>query len=149
MLNEIGNLLKQNYRLYSRDLISILEEQGYSDIRPSFLEILIHLLSNEGDRIKNIGDACGLKKQTMTTHLNALEKRGYISRVENTQDKRQQGIIFTDDGMKLKFALVDSINMLEKKYISILTKLELERIKVALQNMNVKLKDRDQLSLPF
>ena len=84
----IGSLLKKIYRVYSVELMKELQSRGFNDLRPSFLEILMYLSENDGPSIKMIGKACGLKKQTMTSHLNELEKRGYITRVHSEHDKR-------------------------------------------------------------
>ncbi len=112
----IGGLLKKIYRVYSVELIKELQSRGFNDLRPSFLEILMFLADNDGPSIKLIGKACGLKKQTMTSHLNELEKRGYIKRTNSENDKREQLVSLTDYGEKFKFNLIQVTNDLEKQY---------------------------------
>ena len=101
-LSNIGNLLKKIYRIYSQSLLSMLKDRGFSDLRASFLEILSFLCESEGASIKEIGESCGLKKQTMTSHLNELENRGYIKRTTGLVDKRKQKIFLTEYGEKFK-----------------------------------------------
>jgi DNA-binding MarR family transcriptional regulator len=133
-LGRIGLLIKKIYRVYSSDLISLLEKRGYLDMRASFLEILMFIIENEGASIKSIGEACGLKKQTMTSHLNELEKRGYIRRESAKQDKREIKIYLTEYGENFKLNFIDTIEDLENRYLKHLSELELERLELLLTN---------------
>ena len=131
----IGSLLKKIYRVYSIELIKELLSRGFNDLRPSFLEILMFLTENDGPSIKMIGKACGLKKQTMTSHLNELEKRGYIKRTVSEHDKREQLVHLTDYGEKFKLNLLEVTNDLERNYTTKLGEVELDRVELMLDNM--------------
>jgi DNA-binding MarR family transcriptional regulator len=131
----IGSLLKKIYRVYSIELMKVLQSRGFNDLRPSFLEILMFLSENDGPSIKLIGKACGLKKQTMTSHLNELEKRGYIKRTNSEIDKREQLVFLTDYGEKFKFNLLQVTNDLERDYTSKLGEVELDRVEMMLDNL--------------
>lgn len=130
----IGSLLKKIYRVYSIELIKELQSRGFNDLRPSFLEILMYLSENDGPSIKMIGQACGLKKQTMTSHLNELEKRGYIKRINSEHDKREQLVFLTDYGEKFKLNLLQVTNDLEREYTLKLGEVELDRVEHMLDN---------------
>lgn len=131
----IGSLLKKIYRLYSVELIKELQARGFNDLRASFLEILQFLAENDGPSIKTIGKSCGLKKQTMTSHLNELEKRGYIRRVNSETDKREQLVFLTDYGEKFKFNLLQVTQDLEKHYTQKVGEVELDRVELMLDNL--------------
>ena len=137
----IGSYLKKIYRIYSNELLIKIQKKGFSDLRPSFLEVLLHICESDGPSIKQIGVGCGLKKQTMTSHLNELEKRGYITRKVNNKDKREQNIYLTDYGEKFKLNLIESISELEKVYSDIVGDVELERIELILKNFFNKIQD--------
>ncbi len=139
---KIGSLLKKIYRVYSNTLIQTLEDQGFLDLRVSFLEILIYISQNPNSSIKLIGEACGLKKQTMTSHLNELERRGYISRSPSPQDKRELQVNLTDYGIKFKVSLFNVMNQLETEYDSKLGEVEMERISFSLENFYQKIDSR-------
>lgn len=132
-ISQIGSLLKKIYRLYSSDLLGALQERGFTDLRASFLEVLLFICDRPGSTIKEIGQACGLKKQTMTSHLNELEKRGYIFRKVNPDDKREQNISLTDYGEKFKFTLVACTNEIEDRYVGIVGEVELDRVEQLLR----------------
>ena len=138
-VSSIGSLLKKIYRTYSSELLIALQVRGFTDLRPSFLEVLLFICEHEGPTIKEIGQGCGLKKQTMTSHLNELEKRGYIERRVNEQDKREQNIFLTEYGLKFKLNLFECINEIEKKYTDLIGDLELNRVELTLKNFHSKL----------
>ncbi|MBT4792248.1 MAG: MarR family transcriptional regulator [Halobacteriovoraceae bacterium] len=146
-VSEIGSLLKKIYRAYSSDLLSQLEAKGFIDLRPSFLEILTFICENEAVSIKEIGLACGLKKQTMTSHLNELEKRGYIIRKTGEHDRRELKVMLTAYGEKFKFALLEVIGELEKKYQIMIGEVEMDRILMTLTNFQTKINHADQQSM--
>ena len=137
----IGSLLKKIYRVYSIELIKVLQSSGFNDLRPSFLEILMYLSENDGPSIKMIGKACGLKKQTMTSHLNELEKRGYIQRTHSEQDKREQLVFLTDYGEKFKLNLLQVTNDLERQYTTKIGEVELDRVELMLDHLYRELLD--------
>lgn len=135
----IGSLLKQIYRLYSAELIQQLQARGFTDLRASFLEILLYLTEHENPSIKMIGTSCGLKKQTMTSHLNELERRGYILRQTSEADKREQLVVLTPYGEKFKVNLVQVINDVEAQYSRKLGEVELDRVEHMLENLHKEL----------
>lgn len=140
----IGSLLKKIYRVYSLELIKELQARGFNDLRPSFLEILMFLSENDAPSIKLIGKACGLKKQTMTSHLNELEKRGYVKRAVSEFDKREQLVHLTDYGEKFKLNLLQVTNDLERQYTAKLGEVELDRVELMLDNLYRELLDNQQ-----
>ncbi len=134
----IGGLLKKIYRLYSVKLLALLQEKGFTDLRASFLEVLLLVCEKEGASIKDIGQALGLKKQTMTSHLNELESRGYLVRRVNPIDKREQHVHLTEYGQKFKLNLYECVGEIEKTVCDQVGDIELERIERVLANFHEK-----------
>jgi DNA-binding MarR family transcriptional regulator len=149
-LAQVGTLLKKLYRSYSQEIVYRLQQKGFTDLRPSFLEVLITICENDNANIKLIGEYCGLKKQTMTSHLNELESRDYIRRTVNPNDKREQLVTLTDLGLKFKISLFESMTELEGIYTKQIGETELERLEFILANVYDKLsktKTSAQISL--
>ena len=143
-VSSIGTLLKKIYRVYSGELLVLLTQRGFTDLRPSFLEVLLFICENDGPSIKAIGQGCGLKKQTMTSHLNELERRGYIKRRVNEQDKREQNIFLTEYGERFKLNLFESLSDVEKIYIEKVGEVEMDRLNLILKNFYTQItEDRD------
>jgi DNA-binding MarR family transcriptional regulator len=145
----IGSLLKRIYRSYSNELLDSLEQRGFTDLRPSFLEVLLYICEIDGPSIKEIGRACGLKKQTMTSHLNELEKRGYIERRSGLRDKREQHIYLTGYGEKFKLNLFECTDIIEKNYSQIVGDVELDRVQHLLKNFHGKISSAKNDELPL
>lgn len=148
-ISHIGGLLKRIYRLYSTELLDLLEHRGFTDLRPSFLEVLLYICEIDGPSIKEIGRACGLKKQTMTSHLNELEKRGYIERRAGLRDKREQHIYLTGYGEKFKLNLFECTDEVEKNYSEIVGDVELDRVQHLLKNFHSKISSSKNHELPL
>jgi DNA-binding MarR family transcriptional regulator len=148
-ISVIGSLLKKIYRLYSAQLLASLQDKGFIDLRPSFLEILMYVCDTHAPSIKEIGAACGLKKQTMTSHLNELEKRGYILRKVGEQDKREQRVVLTDYGEKFKISLLEVTSDLESDYLSSIGDIELDRIMHTLDNFHYKVSNKQTSQQSF
>ncbi len=146
---EIGGLLKKIYRIYSTDLLNELQTRGFLDLRPSFLEILMYIAENNGSSIKEIGNACGLKKQTMTSHLNELDKRGYITRKPGEKDRRELHVFLTQFGEKFKLSLLEVVEDLDRDYQEMIGEVEIDRILHTLNNFQNKLNQKDQLEMNF
>jgi DNA-binding MarR family transcriptional regulator len=138
-ISSIGSYLKRIYRIYNNQLLNVLQEKGFTDLRPSFLEVLLYICESEGPTIKEIGNSCGLKKQTMTSHLNELQKRGYIVRKSSETDKREQRIFLTDYGEKFRFSLFEALERIEEAFIKDIGDIELDRINTTLENMHEKI----------
>lgn len=146
-ISSIGGLLKKIYRVYNNQLLTILQEKGFTDLRPSFLEILVYICENQGPSIKDVGSACGLKKQTMTSHLNELQKRGYVVRKSSELDKREQKIFLTEYGERFKFSLFEALENIEGDYSRFIGDVELDRINSTLDNMHKRITPSDDNSL--
>lgn len=128
----ISSHLKKIYRQLNLELLRDLEERGFTDLRPSFLEVLTVLCEKNGPSIKEVGHFCGLKKQTMTGHLNELEKRGYIVRRTGEKDKREQRVFLTEYGEKFKLNLNSATSALEGKLSEKVGSVELTRLELLL-----------------
>ncbi len=146
-ISNIGGLLKKIYRHYNNQLLQALISKGFTDLRASFLEILLYVCENDGPTIKEIGLACELKKQTMTSHLNELQKRGYIVRKVSEHDKREQRVYLTEYGERFKFSLLEALDVLEVEYSRLVGDLELDRVNDTLENFHKKINlEEDQHS---
>lgn len=143
-ISQIGSHLKKIYRLYSAELLTRLQDRGFIDLRPSFLEILMYLCDHDSPSIKEIGVACGLKKQTMTSHLNELESRGYILRKTGAEDRREQKVFLTDYGHKFKLTLMEVVADLEVKYTEMIGAVEMDRVVHILENFYSKIQIEDK-----
>ena len=97
--------------------------------------------------IKSIGIYCDLKKQTMTSHLNELETRGYIHRKPGLKDRREMIVTLTEYGEKFKFAMHECIKELEADYFKQMGNVELDRIQLILEKLYTEVRKEKQQDL--
>lgn len=109
----------------------------------------MYVCDTDAPSIKEIGFACGLKKQTMTSHLNELEKRGYIVRKAGEKDKREQRVFLTDYGEKFKVSLLEVTGDLESNYLRSIGDVELDRIMHTLDNFHYKVSNKETAQQSF
>jgi DNA-binding MarR family transcriptional regulator len=138
-LCEISRLLKKSYRVYTSRILLSLKVKGFNDLRPSLIDLMFYLTENEGASIHEIGLEVGLKKQTMTTHINDLIKKGYLEKKVSESDKRKFQVFFTDLGQKLKLSFTDCLEEVQKEYLHLIGEVELLRLKSSLEFVDSKI----------
>lgn len=80
----------------------------------------------------------------MTSHLNELQKRGYIIRKINEYDKREQNVYLTEFGERFKISLLESLEKVEEEFVRVIGDNELDRISNTLENMFNKLSPKEE-----
>jgi DNA-binding MarR family transcriptional regulator len=143
-LHQLLSSLKKISRFYHGLLLNQLDAKGFNDLRASFLEILMVITKDEGATLKEVGDKCRLKKQTMTSHINELVKRGYLLKRKGQHDARKQELYFTPLGERLKLVLLDSLGELEQNIKNEIGELEFLRLNEALLHFDSKLNPIDK-----
>ncbi len=85
-------------------------------IRPSEMGVLNIITQTEGPYTPvKLAELLGVSKQMITTHIRALESKGYISKSPSPQDKRAYYILPTDEALELvEWARADLNGKLEK-----------------------------------
>lgn len=134
IVSHIGALLKHTYRVYSNSILDKLEARGFSDLRPSFIEILIYIAEHDGPSLTEICKSCHLKKQTMTGHINELVKRGYLVKKTGEKDKRETRIYFTELGEKFRLNLLAAVSDTEDYISQQVGSVEILRVKDMLES---------------
>ncbi len=108
IISEIG----YSKYLTTRILEMMLEDKGIEGLSSSHGSIIFNLFKYERLPMKDLAQLIRRDKSTMTVLVKKLEKLGYISRLDNLEDKRSKYIILTDEGKKLKddfFLISDEI----------------------------------------
>ena len=83
-----GFLTTKIHQLSGRIFSKILKEYGINEINPAQGRILFVLWENDGIPIIELSKRTQLKKSTLTSMLDRLEKKGFIKRVFSDQDRR-------------------------------------------------------------
>ncbi len=132
--HNIGRLFQQATRAYSEVALEKLHSKGHEGLT-LFHTTLISHLDTEGTHIKVLAERAGVSKQAMGQVARELEKRGYITALQNPKDKRATLITFTDKGWQF---LQDAYKVkveIEQGYKTVLGKKGLEQLSQLLETL--------------
>ena len=95
LTNRVGRLLANEIRKQS----NMEEDWG---MQPHHIGILVDLWIHDGLRQQDLAISLIKDKGTIARALDALENLGFLTRVADTQDKRNKRIYLTEEGHALK-----------------------------------------------
>lgn len=99
--------LSDLWRSYDQLYSDFAETHGVSTNAMSLLEEL--MVRPDGIEPAEAADHLGIARQTMTTVLDTLEKRGVIERCPHGHDRRRKLVRFTEDGREFAAGLIDKL----------------------------------------
>lgn len=99
----VGYLLRDTYRAFTKILQARISAHGVSIGQWYFLRVL---WDEDGLTQRELSLRVGMMEPTTVTALNGMEKRGYVTRVRNTEDKRKVNIYLTERGKALRNVLL-------------------------------------------
>ena len=112
--------------------LCVIEPTVHGDARGYFMETY-----NQKDMEADFHMA----KSSVTAALQNLEKNGYITRVSVERDARLKKITLTEDGMRFHDDIQKSIDHMEKKLVSGLTKEQRQELFSMLSQVKEQLED--------
>lgn len=66
------------------------------------IKICYELMMNQGEvRVTDVADAIGVTLPSITKNIAALEKKGYLKKEVNAEDKRVVNVLLTEQGLDL------------------------------------------------
>lgn len=99
----VGYLLRDTYRAFTKVLQMRIATEGVTIGQWYFLRVL---WDEDGLTQRELSQRVGMMEPTTVTALNGMEKRGYVRRVRNAEDKRKVNIYLTDRGRSLRNILL-------------------------------------------
>ena len=99
----VGYLLRDTYRAFTKILQARISAHGVTIGQWYFLRVL---WDEDGVTQRELSLRVGMMEPTTVTALNGMEKRGYVRRVRNTEDKRKVNIYLTETGQALRNVLL-------------------------------------------
>ena len=99
----VGYLLRDTYRAFTKILQARISTHGVTIGQWYFLRVL---WDGDGLTQRELSQRVGMMEPTTVTALNGMEKRGYVKRVRNADDKRKVNIYLTDKGRALRNVLL-------------------------------------------
>lgn len=93
----LGMMLRDTFHSFLDVLFERLAEEGYEDLRPAYSPVFQHL-ERGGTRIGVLAERARMTNQSMGYLVDALEKRGYVERRPDPEDRRAALVVITDRG---------------------------------------------------
>lgn len=132
-LNEL--LVKIFNNMLDMEERAIITEE-FSDITNNDMHIVEAIGIDEPRRMSEIASRLGVTVGTLTTNMNSLEKKGYITRQRSKNDKRVVLAVLTEKGRKAFFHHRDFHKKMIKSIVKDLNEDEMKVIMKGLLNLN-------------
>ena len=112
--NNLGFLLAKASQRWNENLQRQFTEAGFPQVRPAYGSILLPLFEEDGLRMGELASRAGLSKQTMTTMVRDMEKRGLVSRRPDAQDRRATCIVLSRKARRFEAVVAPILARMEK-----------------------------------
>lgn len=96
--DNLGFVLAKASQWWNERLEREFVDAGFEGIRPSFGSILLPLFEEDGQRMGALAENARLAKQTLTSLVVAVERRGLVERRSDDSDRRSVRVWLTPDG---------------------------------------------------
>ena len=93
----IGALLRFPWEAVQEHMLERLHANGFTDFDPSYL-IVVQYPGPQGERPSDLAARLRMSKQALNHLLGQLERRGYLERRPDPDDKRSKRIVLTARG---------------------------------------------------
>ena len=90
-----GFLLAKASQRWNELLHERFSRAGYADVRPAYGSVLLPLFEEDGLRMGELASRARLSKQTMTTLIRLMERRGLVRRRPDREDGRAARVHLT------------------------------------------------------
>jgi DNA-binding MarR family transcriptional regulator len=97
---DLGRLLLEGHRALATELVALLAERGYPDIRAGHAAVFLHIDRRAGTRLTELARRARMTKQGMMLVVDDLEGRGYVRRVPDAEDGRAKVVKLTAHGRR-------------------------------------------------
>jgi len=95
---DTGRLLLEAHRVLSTDLVALLDERGYADVRAGHAAVFLHIDRRSGTRLTELARRARMTKQGMMLVVDDLESHGYVRRAPDRDDARAKVVRLTARG---------------------------------------------------
>jgi DNA-binding MarR family transcriptional regulator len=116
--------------------------QGHASLTHQQAQVLAHLDEKEGTSLLHLAQSIGVTPATMFYHVDRLVKKGYVTREQAAEDRREVSLRLTASGTEA----MDSQNMLDLERVgALLAQLSGDELDAVLQGFTILGRAADQL----
>src|SRR5262245_15928645 len=136
----IGILLRDPYQEVVRRVSADLAAAGFDDVRPAHTAVFQHIEA-DGSRLTDLAARAQITKQSMGYLVDYLERRGYLERRPDPNDRRATLIGLTDRGWEQVRASLAVIAAIEDEWAGHLGDERMEQLRENLTELRRLTKD--------
>ena len=107
-----------------------------SDITEQQWRILRVLLEHGPIEATRLAELAALQLPSQTRILKSMEQRGLVTRTSNSEDKRRQTVVITDDGAAIVERHGDQAAALARRFQDVLGKRDFDRLLALLEKLD-------------
>ncbi len=130
--NLVGYQLRRAHSHMRRDYLQTVGNLGF---RPGQVSILVLIIENPGIFQIELSRELEIDKATVVALIDRLEKAGLVTRQRSTEDRRNQALFATREGIKMAKTLLEITEQHEARYCSQFTAAELKQFLEYLQRI--------------
>jgi DNA-binding MarR family transcriptional regulator len=132
----IGHQVRWTHRALQRELEARIRPYGITLGMWGFLRAL---WEEDGLSQRELSERAGTTEPTTVTALHAMEKRGLVVRVQNTDDRRKSNIYLTQPARALRELLLPTAREVNRAATGTISHADIERLKRILTKIRVNL----------
>ncbi|BDF53691.1 MULTISPECIES: MarR family winged helix-turn-helix transcriptional regulator [Butyricimonas] len=136
-VSELVALLSKAERGYTKVLNRSFQNAGYDLSREQY-ELLEVLWEQDHVNQQNISKRLQKDKYNVTKLLNTLQKRGYVQRKMDKEDKRSNFVVLTEKGVESRHALCQIVEQVHTDISFTLSPQELKSAIWVLKKLNLQ-----------
>jgi DNA-binding MarR family transcriptional regulator len=131
----LGILLREPYRIANERLHQRFAESGHPDIRTPHGNVFAYL-DDRGTRVSVLAERAQITKQSMAELVEHLERRGYVERIPDPDDRRAKLVRATEKGDELYGIARKFVAEVEGEWTQLLGKGKMRQLKKLLEELN-------------
>jgi DNA-binding MarR family transcriptional regulator len=131
----LGELLREPFRIGSEQLHERLAERGHADVRAPHGNVF-QFLDDEGTRVSVLAQRAQVTKQSMAELVAHLEQHGYVERIPDPADGRAKLVRATRRGKQVHAVARQSVAELEQRWTAQLGERKMRQLRRLLTELN-------------
>ena len=130
----LGILLRDPFQEVVRRVSVGLADAGFDDLRPAHTVVFQHI-DAEGSRLTDLAERAQITKQSMGYLIDYLERRGYLERRPDPNDRRAALISLTNRGWEQVRAALAIIATVEEEWATRLGRARMQELRELLGDL--------------
>jgi len=131
----IGALLRRPVDAVSARILDDLHSAGFTDLVPAHF-VVMRWPGPQNRRPSDLAKEAGMTKQAMNYLLRQLEELGYLTREDDSQDKRSKRVQLTDRGYAVAKTIRKTVRQIEREWTRELGPEQFDRLRQLLAELN-------------